>query len=241
MANRTIQFYGYAYGTTPVQLNAHINGEVVFSGAVTTIDEPLPVAGPDMTAAPLLFSVADSALFPDTFSGSYPMTVSVATGEGVALGNVFCNYMQTAQSVEACVSENSSIANNTLTVGTVTSGAFAVGQVLEVNGAKGAGTITGANRAPDFYYVVPAQTATPTTITGWALTPIAGTSTVFESCYEGVPANSDGTGDPRSSVAIDGVTQNPPRDGSNGTWTWILPQGSTLSCNLNVSVGNVAP
>jgi hypothetical protein len=240
MANRTLQFYGYAYGNTPVQLNAHINGTTVFSGAVTTLNEPFPVAGPDMTAAPVLFSVADSGLFPDTFSGSYPMTVSIATGDGVALGNVFCNYVDSIEATEACVTENSSITDNTLTVGTVTSGAFAVGQVLQINGVNNATKITGDKGAPASYYVVPSQTVAATTITGWTMTSVAGNSTSFVSCYNGTPTNTDSTADPRSSVTLDDVAQNPSREGNIGTWTWMVPQGSTLACNLNVSSGNVA-
>ena len=42
MANRTINFHGYAWGDEPVQMNAHINGELVFSGAVATIGGPMP-------------------------------------------------------------------------------------------------------------------------------------------------------------------------------------------------------
>ena len=93
MANRTIQFCGYAYGNVPVQLNAHINGQTVFSGAVDTLNESLPSPGIDMTNAPVLFSVVESELFPTTFAGSYPMTVSVATGYGVLLSTTNCNYM----------------------------------------------------------------------------------------------------------------------------------------------------
>jgi hypothetical protein len=92
--NRTINFYGYAYGNVPVQLNAHINGELVFSGAVPTLDEPVPsTEGFDMTNAPILFAVTDSALFPVEFAGTYPLTISVATGDGILQGNTFSNYM----------------------------------------------------------------------------------------------------------------------------------------------------
>jgi hypothetical protein len=95
--NRTINFYGYAYGDVPVQLNAHINGELVFSGAVPTLSEPIPdTDGFDMTNAPILFSVPDSALFPVEFAGTYPLTMSVATGSGVLQCNTFSNYMLTS-------------------------------------------------------------------------------------------------------------------------------------------------
>ena len=93
MANRTIQFCGYAYGAVPVQLNAHINGQQVFSGTVDTLNETIPSEPVDTANMPVLFSVTESELFPTTFSGSYPMTVSVATGYGVLLCATKSNYM----------------------------------------------------------------------------------------------------------------------------------------------------
>lgn len=93
MTNRTLQFMGIAYGNVPVQLNAHINGELIFSGAVETVDTPLPDTAPDMSGEVPLFTLVDSSLFPVEFSGSYPMTISVATGDGIYIEHVHCNYM----------------------------------------------------------------------------------------------------------------------------------------------------
>jgi len=98
MANRTLQFYGMAYGDVPVQLNAHINGELVFSGPVATTAGDLPPQPIDISSAPVLFSIADSALYPTSYSGAYPMTVSVATGSGIAIGPVWSNYQQARDS-----------------------------------------------------------------------------------------------------------------------------------------------
>ena len=170
MVDRTLQFCGYAYGNVPVQLNAHIDGQVVFSGAVDTLNEPLPAPNIDMANAPPLFSVT-SSLLSTGFSGSYPMTVTVGTGAGVYLCEIDSNYML--------------------------------------------GFDPTANVA------------------------IPGSATVFVGCFNGTPANSEGTPDPRSSVLIDGIAQVPPADPSLGCWTWRVPQGSTLSHNLNISIGNV--
>lgn len=243
MANRTLQFYGYAYGTTPVQLNAHINGEVVFSGAVPTIDQPLPVGdSPDMTAAPVLFTVPDCALVPTEFSGSLPMTISVATGDGIALGEVYCNYMSSVVSTDQCVLANTSITNNALTIGTIVSGTPTIGQELWVDPYVDGGwktTIYGVDLPTNYCYVSPAQTVSPTTITGAILTLTPGNATTFLDCYESVPPNSEGTADSRSSVTIDGIAQTPARDGANGTWTWVVPQGSTIAYDFNIALGNV--
>jgi len=71
------------------------------------------------------------------------------------------------------------------------------------------------------------------------LTP--GNATAFCVCYIGTPTNSEGTIDCRSSVVLNGNVQVPnavPK--SQGTWTWVVNNGSTLVCNLNVGLGNVA-
>jgi hypothetical protein len=169
--NRTLQFLGYAYGNAPVLLNAHINGTIVFSGEVPTIDAPIP-STPGLPGNQTLFSVENSPLFSTDFSGAYPMTISVANGYGVLVGEINCNYMRFID-----------------TVGNV---------------------------------------AYP------------GNATAFLDCFTGIPTNSEGTQDPRSSVTIDGVTQVPPTPVSKGTWVWEINTGSTLGCNLNVSLGNVA-
>mgnify|MGYP003636488563 CR=1 FL=1 len=173
--NRTINFYGYAYGPVPVQLNAHINGELVFSGTVPTIDTEMPLANKlDMSSAPVLFTLADSALFPVDFAVSYPMTLSIATGTGILQCNTFSNYMAKFDPV----SKTSSV----------------------------------------------------------------GTADVFADMYNGLPVNSDGTTDSRSSVFVDAVLV--PQDRTpetNGQWTLELLSGSTMSCQLSIAKGSTAP
>jgi hypothetical protein len=68
----------------------------------------------------------------------------------------------------------------------------------------------------------------------------AGTSTGYSLCYSGNPVNSEGTGDTRSSVAIDGITQVPPLAVSLGCWNWYITNGSTMTYNWNISIGQVA-
>ena len=91
--NRTIQFIGYAYGSSPVTLTAEINGSTVFSGEVPTIDGPVPPPRNDLSSATPLFLIENNALFSTDFSGQYPMTISVTNGTGVILGEVRSNYM----------------------------------------------------------------------------------------------------------------------------------------------------
>jgi len=69
--------------------------------------------------------------------------------------------------------------------------------------------------------------------------PNAGTVGNFAQCYNGTPTNSEGTPDPRSSVAIDGIQQVPPLEPSPGCWVWLIPAGSTMTYNWNIGLGQV--
>ena len=68
--------------------------------------------------------------------------------------------------------------------------------------------------------------------------PKAGTVDGFQQCYYGIPANSEGSEDPHSSVSIDGVPQVPQRP-PNGAWQWLVPAESTFAYNWNISLGQV--
>jgi len=67
---------------------------------------------------------------------------------------------------------------------------------------------------------------------------VPGTATAFVNAYTRVPYNSEKTPDVRSSVQIDGVP-HPDSGISRGHHTWVIPSGSTLSCNLNISKGYI--
>lgn len=68
----------------------------------------------------------------------------------------------------------------------------------------------------------------------------AGSATNFSFNYTGTPTNSEGTPDPRSSVYINGVQQVPPLEPSKGCWYWFLNPGDVMTCNWNISIGQVA-
>lgn len=71
-----------------------------------------------------------------------------------------------------------------------------------------------------------------------AVDPNAGTVNNFSQNYAGNPPNSDGTLDPRSSVALNGtpwaVTRPP-----NGCWNYYVPADNTLTYNFNISLGQI--
>ena len=67
----------------------------------------------------------------------------------------------------------------------------------------------------------------------------AGTVDHFGQCYTGTPINSQGTSDPRSSVVIDGIPQTQTRP-PDGTWSYGLSSGSTMTYNFNISLGQIS-
>lgn len=89
---RTLQFFGQAYGDTPVTLIVTINNSEVFNGTVNTIPET-PPRGLETTEQVLLFSVPFASGVEGR--GLFPMTVSVDGGTGVILGSVKSNYAPT--------------------------------------------------------------------------------------------------------------------------------------------------
>ena len=91
-ANRTFQFMGIAYGSTPVTLTAMINSNVVFSGEVPTVDAPTD-SNPPPEVQGILFEIANSAVLNTDFAGSLPMTVNVSGGNACVMGEILCNYV----------------------------------------------------------------------------------------------------------------------------------------------------
>jgi hypothetical protein len=89
---RTFQFYGLAYGNSPVTITASINSTQIFSGPVNTVDLPMPDACPDQSAQVILFTIDNSAALNTDFAGSLPMTMVVSGGDGVFVEQIFANY-----------------------------------------------------------------------------------------------------------------------------------------------------
>jgi len=234
--NRTLNFYGYAYGNSNVTLTATINGTSVFSGEVPTIDSQIPPPPNDVSNASVLFSIADSTIFPTNWSGSLPMSITVTGGYGAVFGAIDSNWMVTVVPPIPAVMENATIEGTTLTIGSLTSGTVEVGQFLLGTGLVANTQITSGSGSS--WTVNNTQSVPATTITGRLFQQIPGTANVYLPCYNGTPVNSESTPDSRSSVTIDGITQVPPLPVSTAVWTWVVPTGSTLSYNLNVSLGS---
>ena len=236
--NRTLQILGNAYGNAPVLLNAHINGVTVFSGTVPTINAPLDTTGPVLSQ--VLFSTnPDLFSIPTDFSGAYPVTISVATGNGVLVGDIYSNYMEGAVPTpnNPAVMENSTINGTTLTVGTLTSGEIVVGQRLLGTGVADNTTITGGSGS--VWTVDISQTVPATLIQGYGqYIPVPGNATAFTECYVNqTPTNGTNPPDPRANVTLDEVPQPHPAvtPESMGPCNYTIPPGSTLGFDLTIS------
>ena len=86
MTNRTFQQYAMGYGSQPAQVTCEINGNVVYSGAVTTFDRPFPtLPDPDFftTVGWTWQNAAD-------FEGTQNFIVSV-TGADLLLAQTLAN------------------------------------------------------------------------------------------------------------------------------------------------------
>lgn len=89
---RTFQFYGLAYGNSPVTITAKINSTQIFSGTVPTLDQPLPGQPPVESDQVVLFTIDNSADLNTDFSGSLPMTLVVSGGDGIWVEQIESNY-----------------------------------------------------------------------------------------------------------------------------------------------------
>ena len=92
---RTFQFYGVAYGNSPVTITASINSTQIFSGTVPTVDLPFPPNEPPAANAQgVLFTIDNSAALNTDFAGSLPMTLNITGGNGIVVQNINCDYYQ---------------------------------------------------------------------------------------------------------------------------------------------------
>jgi len=88
MANRTVQFRGFAVGTTPTTVTATYNGSQIFSGEIPTLTSPIPPADPsDMDTVPTMFTME----LPMDASGTVPMTI-ISQGNPVTACQIVANY-----------------------------------------------------------------------------------------------------------------------------------------------------
>ena len=236
--NRTLQFRGLAYGDSNVSLTAIINGNVVFSGELPTINSPLPIPPVDRTNAGLLFSLPDSPLFPTNQAGSYTVSITVSGGYGAIFTGIYNNYVRhgtiTDQPVAVqpvAVLANSSIEGTTLTIGSIISGSVAIGQLVGLSNQYSPLSVIVAGSGLT-WTVKTSQTISDTNMLTYDVGMTHGTATDFTEVFHG-------SGSGISDVIIDGVAQ-----AIESQYTQygpiIVPSGSTLAYNLKIGYGDPA-
>jgi hypothetical protein len=241
--NRTLQFYGLAYGDSNVSLTATINGNIVFSGEVPTTNSPLPLPPVDdqVDNAVLLFSLPDSPLFPSNQTLSYPVSISVSGGYGVILSAIYSNYTNIPTPIVQAVLANSTISGTTLTIGSVISGNVAIGQIVNCynnNVVKGSRIAAGSGLTWTVEYnkFSLSDILTATDMTTHTTTMTNGTATDFVKIEQ--TGCEDITENLYHDVTIEDVVQPVPAP-HTVYGPFIVPTGSTLAYNLKLIQGNI--
>ena len=212
MAIRTIQILGMGFGSSPASVTASVNGTQVFTGTVTTVNQPVP-------------SMPNFALVPDqvtlftfevdtTFTGTVPMTCNVYNGS-VIFGEVFGNYIGVPNPVYTPEQ-----------VATITDPNVAFGQKLAIYTSVANPPFT-----PEEIAILQNQSI-----------PYDPNKTDILNAHNCGLQVSGGAneynvmqvGDVRSDVFVDGLEQNPDYDELQGPWWWTIRNGSTFTCNLEI-------
>lgn len=216
MAIRTVQILGMGFGADPAQVVVTASGNQVYSGPVTTLNEPVwMLPNPDL--------VADQAqLFTfeiDTdFSGSLPMTCEVTNGT-VIFGDI------------------------TATYSTIPNPAFTLEQIQILNNPATSRSTRNAIYIP---VANPPFSTEELEIIENPATSTAAYDDVINAhgCAIGVSSGSSNFGpiagnDPRDNVYINGVQQVPDHEELPGEWWWTVSQGSILSYDLQVNPASI--
>jgi len=86
MTTRNFKQLGQAYGSTPASITASIDGTVVFSGPISTVNTPVPTR-PDSLTLPTIFTWTNIVAF--TGTQSYSIAV---TGSPLLLGDTSADH-----------------------------------------------------------------------------------------------------------------------------------------------------
>lgn len=206
------------FGATPAQITVTANGTQVFSGTVTTFNQPLPVLpNPDLVPdqVPLFTFETDTS-----FTGLIPMTCAVTNGT-VIFGAARADYVAianpvfTQEQMDLLTDQSSTWAQRMAIYTALANPPFSSAD-LE--------TLNDKTASPE----VKQQILKDHNVSNFVS---SGTSV-----YNYIYAEGQADYDPRVNVTIDGVPQVINRNGMLGTWWWTIANGSTLGYDLEVPV-----
>lgn len=210
MTNRTLKFVGKGFGDTPASIVASVNGNVVYSGEITTA--PLPVSMDYTTYGPIF-----TAEIPVEFYGNIPVSVQITNGT-IVVGETMANYNSTRN--PAILEPQWAIISNPASTVEERTAAFGVNATPPFT-AEEIATLNAFNESD------PASVAACEAIqTAHGVSPFISTGAdVFTAIYP----------DPEQDPKIDGIpipVPNPQPDPNTGDWTFEAPQGTTLTFTL---------
>ena len=216
MANRTIQILGQGYGATPAQITVTANGNTVFSGTVSAVDQPLPaLPNLDINLSEILCTFE----IDQAFTGQIPMTCAVSSGT-VIFAQVFANYVKIPNPVYTQVQLD----------------------VISDPSAPEADKVAIYTQVAN----PPLSQADIDALLDPAVTPNQKNQILIaHNCQTTISSGANGYGsidndsDARSSVFIDGIAQIPDHGELPGTWWWKISLGSTLAYQLDVAPAEI--
>lgn len=216
MSERTIVFKGLAYGSSPATVQATANGVSIFSGTVTTQNEPLPsMPGPTADPVALFTMTVDTS-----FSGTIPMTYEVTSGT-VIFSYISANYTILVNPIYSA--EQYAILSNPASTDEQRNAIYVAAPAVPPLSEADIALIQGPDTPADQYVaVLTAHNIQPT---------VNGGVDAF-----GLVSHND----PMTNVYINGILQNPDRAGLGGAWWWTVGAGSTISYDLTVQ-NNILP
>ena len=210
MTMRTVQILGQGYGSSPAQITVTTNGTTVFSGAVNTVDQPLPVL-PNLAVN--LSNILCTFEIDQSFVGQIPMTCTVSTGS-VIFALINANYVSIPNPVYT-PAQSATLANPDTTQ------------------AERVAIYTQVANPPL------SQQDIDTLLDPSSTPQQVNTIRVAHNCMPYISSGASGYGgidntDSRSSVTINGIAQTPDRGELPGTWWWTVGTGSSLAYQLDV-------
>jgi len=213
MTNRTLQFWGQGYGTTPATVTVSLDGTTIYSGEVPTIDAPR-TPWPDQV---LLFTAGE---IPVEFEGSKPMTYTVTNGT-VVFAWIHANYIPipnpvfTPEQLAILEDPTTTTAQILAIVEPLATPPFTESEIAVLEDP--------ATPSSEFTAILQAHGVAPTA---------SGGPSYFSDSFW--------AGDCRSNIVLDGVPQstpNPRPPEQIGDWFWEVSQGSTLTCDFSTDPG----
>jgi hypothetical protein len=218
MTLRTVQINGMGFGSSPAEISVTLDGNVVFSGTVTTQDN-LPWAMPDLDLINQEV-VLCSFTVPMETAGEVPMVCTVNNGT-VIFGTITANYSTIPNPV--FTTEDLAILNSTDPSVTLADKVAVV-----------------ASRA------VPAFTTEELALLNSVDPSVAAEQAALLASHGvSLKVSSGATGfvstvstDSRNDVVINGVPTTPDHGDLPGTWWWTINSGSNLAYNLEITAGN---